>query len=124
VREEGLVADLDALLIKAFNGKSSERIGVIAPLEFNSEEVVKYKVSGLGNPLIIPEVTLEAVRSYAGQVDEESVRDSVWIQGYDRSGISVTVKASLYSYLTCEARLGKINYAFAGRKWYRVEANF
>ena len=130
IRDEDLIEKLDARLLTGFNKPGSAAIGVMAPMDANGEdEVFVYKVSGLGRPLWLSDVTLDQLRGYAnGDVDMDTIDDTIRIQGFDSSGDSVTIKAPLRSYLACETTLKNgstiENYVLANRKWYRVEADF
>ncbi len=129
VRDVDMLDELDAHLIAGFNKPGTMSIGLMAPIDASGDDVSEYKVCGLRKTARMAEVTLDELRDYAGEVDQEMVHESIKIQGFDGSGTSVTIRSPLYSYLTCEVELRKGkqirgNYVLANRKWYRVEADF
>lgn len=129
IRDDDLLDELNSRLVEGFNKPNTLSIGVMAPSDTSDDDVSEYKVCGLGKSRRLAEATLDELRDYAGQVDEEKLWDTIRIQGFNHSGTSVTIKAPLYSYLTCEVELRKGkqvqgNYVLANRKWYRVETDF
>ena len=124
VRDSDLIDDLFSELLARFNDASDHSLNVLAPLDASGEDVHAYRLSGAGKSIVVPEVTLEALRDYAGKLDDDGLRCDVKIQGISSSDESVTVKSPLYTYITGEVTFEGEVYALANRKWYRLEKDY